>query len=107
MTPFERLIAGARARMAAIAALGRQTARPLAFTRTDGHGQLLVTLDPRKPGAWRVTYIMEDGTPTGHTEAKDFAEAISNVYQSGMVAWPAMQRTMGAGRRTLSGSMAA
>ena len=92
---FRRFIAGAQARIDAIAELGRQTPRPLAFTRKDGHGQMLVTMDPRKPGAWRVTYIMEDGTPSGHTEADTFADAISEVYQSGMVDWDALRKTMG------------
>ena len=47
--------------------------RPLRF------GDCLVSMDPRRPGAWRMTWFLEDGTPGGHIESETFAGALEEA----------------------------
>lgn len=57
-----------------------QAMRPVArIFEMHGGGTLLVSPDPSKPGQWRGTrFALENGeqVPTGHYDAKNYADAI-------------------------------
>jgi hypothetical protein len=68
-----------RARIEELAATDRPS---IWMHRHNPKGKAVVSKDPSKPGAWRVTHF--DGeTPTGHMEASSHAGALLAAHQSG------------------------
>jgi hypothetical protein len=43
--------------------------------KTD-YGFAVIARDPRKPDFWRLTYLQDDGVPTGHLEARSYEDAL-------------------------------
>lgn len=76
------LIAHATASRERLDELAAGTPRPMSFPGKCG-GSVVVSPDASKPGRWRATRLDADGTPTGHTEAPDFAAALRVAYECG------------------------
>jgi 8-oxo-dGTP diphosphatase len=77
---YQRALA-VKARIESLAAAG---AKPSIWPhKHNPQGRVVVSQDPSKPGAWRVTHFDGDLPPTGHMEAPDHVGALWSAHRSG------------------------
>jgi len=68
-----------RALRAALAA----SPRPCAFRTRGGTAVIHHNTHPGHVGDWRVSFLTEESDPSGHADARDFADALEIAYRAG------------------------
>lgn len=73
----------AQAVVARLAELAALEPRACAWPMRRGGGTVVVGEDPSRPGRWRATVLDASGTPTGHSEAPGYPEAVRTAHHLG------------------------